>query len=114
MDLVVEDTEAEEAERVRARKEGSDIWNRTPQRQFVRTYSIDEEAPEGQEIRQGWDPSQVPSKPPPEHAASDEEEDDEDEDDDGHTRDQGQSSSQNGGEGRFGSLIAEDNVWSRS
>lgn len=102
VDLVVEDTEAEEAERVRARKEGGDTWNRSPQRHFVRTYSIDEEAPEGQDIRQGWDPSKVaPKHPPPEKAVSDEENDD----------DEGQSSGQNG---RYGSMIEDDNVWGRN
>lgn len=105
VDLIVEDEEAEEAERVRARKEGGDAWNQGPQRHFVRTYSIGEDAPEGQEIRQGWDPSKVPAKHPPvEHAVSEEEEDDED---DGH----GQGSRRNGVEGRFGSLIEEGNVW---
>lgn len=35
MDLVVEDHEAEEVERVRARKEGGSGWNEVPQKYFV-------------------------------------------------------------------------------
>lgn len=102
VDLVVEDTEAEEAERVRARKEGGDTWNRTEQKHFVRTYSIDEDAQAGEEVREGFDPAQVPANhPPPEHAVSDNEEGDSD----------GGESSSHHGPGRYGSLIEEDNVW---
>jgi len=115
VDLIVEDSEAEEAERVRARKEGGDAWNHSPQRHFVRTYSIDDDAPEGQEIRRGWEPSQVPSTQPPEHAVSEDEEEDNDEDaDGGQDGANGQGSSKSGAEGRFGSLIEEDNVWGGS
>ena len=35
VDLVVEDAEAEEAERVRARKEGGAIWNEDTPKHFV-------------------------------------------------------------------------------
>jgi hypothetical protein len=35
VDLVVEDTSAEDAERVRARKEGSAAWNKTEQKRYV-------------------------------------------------------------------------------
>ena len=35
VDLIVEDTEAEDAERVRARKEGGAIWNKDEQKHFV-------------------------------------------------------------------------------
>ena len=35
VDLVIEDTEAEERERVRARKEGGSAWNQDEVRQFV-------------------------------------------------------------------------------
>lgn len=35
VDLIVEDTEAEEAERVRARKEGGSEWNEDEQKHFV-------------------------------------------------------------------------------
>ncbi|KIW73601.1 hypothetical protein PV04_01705 [Phialophora macrospora] len=109
VDLVVEDTDAEEAEVVRARKEGGDSWNRAPQRHFVRTYNIDEEAPEAQDIREGYDPSKVPSRPPaPERAVS------EDEDNILDERDRGRSLNQSGterGEGQYANLIEEDNVW---
>jgi hypothetical protein len=109
VDLVVEDTDAEEAEIVRARKEGGDSWNRAPQRHYVRTYDIDEEAPEAQDIREGYDPSKVPSRPPaPERAVS------EDEDNVLDERDRGRSLDQNGterGEGQYANLIEEDNVW---
>ncbi|EHY57973.1 Vaccuole membrane protein hfl11 [Exophiala dermatitidis] len=122
VDLIVEDTEAEEAERVRARKEGGDAWNRSDHRHFVRTYSIDDEAHEGQEIKEGWDPSDIPAKPPPpEHATSDDEENYDE--DDGNRRNAGahrkhadqqpEGSDQNGVTGRYGSLIEEDNVWSQ-
>lgn len=53
VDLVVEDHEAEEVERVRARKEGGPGWNSIEQRHFVKTYP-DEEAAE--EVRQGFNP----------------------------------------------------------
>jgi hypothetical protein len=56
VDLVVEDTDAEEAERVRARKEGSSAWNRDEQKHFVRTYG-DEDV--GEEIREGFEPAAV-------------------------------------------------------
>ncbi|KIX96369.1 uncharacterized protein Z520_08147 [Fonsecaea multimorphosa CBS 102226] len=107
VDLVVEDSEAEEAERVRARKEGSDAWNRKPQRHFVRTYSIDEEAPEGQEIREGWDPASVaPRPPPPERAVSDDENNFVD-----HREEEERPTER--GEGQYANMIEEDNVWSR-
>ena len=109
IDLVVEDTEAEEAERVRARKEGGDAWNRGTQRHFVRTYSIGSDAPEGETIREGWDPSQIPSKPPPpERAVSD------DENNFVNRTDHGKQPSKNGTdreEGQFANLVNEDNVW---
>jgi hypothetical protein len=56
IDLVVEDTDAEQAERVRARKEGGPGWNKEEQKRFVRTYG-DEDL--GEEIREGFDPSAV-------------------------------------------------------
>ena len=107
VDLVVEDTGAEEAERVRARKEGGEAWNRNQPKHFVRTYSIDEETPEGQQIRQGFDPSKLPAKhPPPERAVSD---DDDNDDQEG----QGSGEHDNQEQGRYGSMIDEDNVWGR-
>lgn len=73
VDLIVEDTEAEEVERVRARKEGGDAWNTQEPKHFVRTYSIGSHE-SGESIREGYDPSTVPpDPPPPEHAVSDEE-----------------------------------------
>ncbi len=97
VDLIVEDEAAEEAERVRARKEGGDAWNRSEQKLFVRTYSIEGGA-EGEQIRQGYDPSKISADhPPPEHAISDDEDD----------SNQGQSSTGGG----YGSLIDDRNVW---
>lgn len=53
VDLVIEDTVAEETERVRARKEGGSGWNYDEPRHFIRTY---EDEHEGQEIRSGFEP----------------------------------------------------------
>ncbi|KAF4631397.1 hypothetical protein G7Y89_g6734 [Cudoniella acicularis] len=53
VDLVVEDATAENAERVRARKEGSAAWNETDQKHFVRTYGSDT----GEDIREGHEPA---------------------------------------------------------
>ncbi|TAQ90259.1 hypothetical protein B7494_g1404 [Chlorociboria aeruginascens] len=53
VDLVVEDTTAEETERVRARKEGSAGWNETEPKRFVRTYGQDV----GEDIREGFSPT---------------------------------------------------------
>src|SRR5271154_2890581 len=75
VDLVVEDTKAEEVERVRARKEGGDTWNQQEQKHFVRVYGVDDEALEGEDIREEFDPSKVSTDhPPPEFAISDDEE----------------------------------------
>lgn len=91
VDLVIEDTEAEEAERVRARKEGGDMWNQQEQKYYVRTYSTGS-VHEDEAIREGFDPSQVEAAhPPPEHAVSDDEDDD-------HGPD-------------YGTLNEESNVW---
>lgn len=71
VDLVVEDTAAEDLERVRARKEGSAAWNEVEPRRFVcvlhssenmvlclhnasRTYPGDKQ---GEDIREGFDPN---------------------------------------------------------
>lgn len=56
VDLVIEDTEAEEIERVRARKEGGPGWNEAEVKRFIRTYP-DEHY--GEEIRQGFDPAGI-------------------------------------------------------
>lgn len=75
IDLVVEDHEAEQMERVRARKEGGKEWNSQEQRHFVRTYSIGSEH-SGDSVREGYDPSKVSADLPlPEHAVADDEED---------------------------------------
>jgi len=52
VDLVVEDTAAEDVERVRARKEGSAGWNQTEPKRFVRTYGNT-----GEDIREGFEPT---------------------------------------------------------
>jgi hypothetical protein len=53
VDLVVEDHDAEEVERVRARKEGGSAWNEEPAKHFVHTYPA-EGAEE--EVREGFAP----------------------------------------------------------
>ncbi|PVI01932.1 DUF300-domain-containing protein [Periconia macrospinosa] len=53
VDLVVEDHDAEEVERVRARKEGSSGWNEVPAKHFVHTYP--EEGAE-EAVREGFEP----------------------------------------------------------
>ncbi|CAG8971297.1 hypothetical protein HYALB_00001464 [Hymenoscyphus albidus] len=52
VDLVVEDTAAEETERVRARKEGSAGWNAAEPKHFVRTYG----KATGEDVREGFEP----------------------------------------------------------
>lgn len=71
VDLIVEDEEAEQLERVRARKEGGEAWNDQEQKHFVRTYSIDSQH-SGDSFRLGYDPDKISAEdPPPEHAVSD-------------------------------------------
>jgi hypothetical protein len=53
VDLVIEDTVAEDTERVRARKEGSAGWNATEPKRFVRTYGKNT----GEDIREGYEPT---------------------------------------------------------
>ena len=94
----MEDHAAEEAERVRARKEGGDPWNQQEQKHFVKLYGDEE----GEDVREGFDPSKITADhPPPEVAVSD----DETEDDDGGA---GSSERPMG----YGSLHEERNVWS--
>ena len=96
VDLVVEDHEAEELERVRARKEGGDAWNQSEQKHFVRVYGEDE----GEDIREGFEPSKIlADNPPPEVAVSDDEED------------SGGASSSGAQKVGYGSLNEETNVW---
>lgn len=59
VDLVVEDTEAEEIERVRARKEGGPGWNSVEQKHYVKTYP---DEPEQEEVRQGFNPDKPEKK----------------------------------------------------
>lgn len=97
----MEDTEAEDVERVRARKEGGDRWNRDQPKHYVRTYSIDKEHQEGDTIREGFEPNEVPAATiTSEHAVSD------DDDDDDQEGDITPNTS-----GRYGSLVEESNVW---
>jgi hypothetical protein len=53
VDLVVEDHDAEEIERVRARKEGGSAWNEEPAKHFVKTYPG---AGAEEEVREGFAP----------------------------------------------------------
>ena len=95
VDLVVEDHQAEVAERVRARKEGGDAWNQSENKHFVRVYGEDE----GEEIREGFDPSKIPaSATVPELAVEDEDEDE---------------ASKSGGQqtANHGTFNEESNVW---
>ena len=94
----MEDSEAEEAGRVRARKEGSAAWNQGERKVFVRTYDPDGEA-EGEEIREGFEPQELPPAEPPEFAVGGDEEAD--------------SSDENKGKGHagYGALNEERDVW---
>ncbi|KAG9241842.1 organic solute transporter Ostalpha-domain-containing protein [Calycina marina] len=67
VDLVVEDTGAEDAEKVRARKEGGSAWNTDEQKRYVRTYGKDT----GEDIREGYEPTdEVAVEDPKEDASS--------------------------------------------
>lgn len=59
VDLVVEDKEAEDIERVRARKEGGPGWNSVEQRHFVKTFPGEEQQ---EEVRQGFNPDKPEKK----------------------------------------------------
>lgn len=105
VDLVTEDHEAEETERVRARKEGGARWNEHEQKHFVKNY---EDTEEGQGIRHGFEPEQIePSSvtaPNSEFAIED------DEDDKGSDRDE---DNHEGGKNsmRYGDHLDDRNVW---
>ncbi|KAF9693361.1 hypothetical protein EKO04_008705 [Ascochyta lentis] len=62
VDLVVEDHDAEEVDRVRARKEGGPAWNEVENKHFVHTYPEDGQA---EEVREGFEPD-VPEAHNPE------------------------------------------------
>jgi len=65
VDLVVEDHQAEEVDRVRARKEGGPGWNEVPSKHFVHTYPKEGEA---EEVREGFNPDEAePHNPESEH-----------------------------------------------
>lgn len=67
VDLVVEDRQAEEVERVRARKEGSPGWNRHEPEHFVRVYhgsGEDNKAGPEEYVREGFEPPGQPTKDP--------------------------------------------------
>lgn len=76
VDLVVQDHEAEQMERVRARKEGGSAWNEDEAKHFIRAYDDEDE---GQDIRQGFDPSKVPAAGASEFAVGEDDEEDEEE-----------------------------------
>ena len=97
VDLVVEDTDAEEAERVRARKEGGDSWNRDEQKHFVRTYDPHGDD-QGEAIRQGFDPTTVQAADPPKFAV-------EEDSNDASEEEAGNSNP------LYGSLNEERHVW---
>ena len=59
VDLVVEDKQAGEIERVRARKEGGPGWNSIEQKHFVKLYRHGDEA---EEVRQGYNPDRPEQK----------------------------------------------------
>ena len=72
VDLVVEDTEAEDVERVRARKEGGAAWNEDETKHFIRTYDDEDE---GEIIRSGFQPGETPVAESSDFAVGDDEED---------------------------------------
>lgn len=61
IDLVIEDQDAEEVERVRARKEGSPEWNKHNPKHFVRTFP---ESDEEEVVREGHEPTGEHNKEP--------------------------------------------------
>jgi len=62
VDLVVEDHDAEEIDRIRARKEGGPAWNEVENKHFVHTYPQEGQA---EEVREGFEPD-VPEAHNPE------------------------------------------------
>ncbi|KZF23453.1 DUF300-domain-containing protein [Xylona heveae TC161] len=120
VDLVVEDSDAEETERVRARKEGGPAWNELEPKLFVRTYP---DSDQGEEIRAGFDPSEVPplqNQGESAFAIQDEDEDDDSsaQDDEGEDSDEArqwkQTRPQTDMQTRnthYGSFYDERNAW---
>ena len=105
VDLVVEDTEAEEAEKVRARKEGGDFWNQDEQKHFVRTHDASGEAA-GEQIREGFDVRELPAAEAPEFAVGEDEDEEDDKDDDGE-----EESGTSRRKPQYGSLNEEREAW---
>ena len=62
VDLVVEDHDAEEVDRIRARKEGGPAWNEVENKHYVHTYPQEGQA---EEVREGFEPD-VPEPHNPE------------------------------------------------
>ncbi|TKA75238.1 hypothetical protein B0A49_04219 [Cryomyces minteri] len=62
VDLVIEDHQAEEVERVRARKEGGPGWNEVEQKHYVKAYPNDGE--EEEEVREGFNPDKPDTSGP--------------------------------------------------
>ena len=115
VDLVVEDKQAEEVERVRARKEGGPAWNSVEPKRYVRQYPPDKA---GEEIREGFEPEVDPPVDNRAHKTDESKPDEareagafvvaEDEDDkDSDTEEQPQNTSRH----RYGSMAAEHNPW---
>lgn len=66
VDLVIEDQAAEEVERVRARKEGSPVWNKHDPKHYVQAYP---DSDEGEVVREGHEPtSESNDNPDQQHA----------------------------------------------
>ena len=105
VDLVVEDTDAEEAERVRARKEGGDLWNQDEQKHFVRTHDASGEAV-GEQIREGFDVRELPAAEAPEFAVGEDEDEDDDKDEE-----EEEESGVSRRKPQYGSLNEEREVW---
>lgn len=135
VDLVVEDHDAEEVDRVRARKEGGPAWNEVENKHFVQTYGQEGQA---EEVREGFEPD-VPEAHNPERVHNldypfrvGEDEDEEDKEDfkppvneeaerwehrDYSENEDAQDAAQNPQEDRpspyYGSFREERNVWNQ-
>jgi hypothetical protein len=77
IDLIVEDHEAEETARVRARKEGGPGWNEAEPKRFIRQWPPEHA---GEEIHQGFEPTKPErrSTASPQFEIGEDDEDDED------------------------------------
>ena len=113
VDLVTEDREAEETERVRARKEGGARWNENEQRHFVRNFEDDEQ---GLDIRHGFDPQEIAPASGSDFAIQDDDEEEEEEDDDDESSDHNDHGDQGGGKTslKHGNDLDDRNVWNEA